>query len=166
MTLPATPSVVVLFAPLTNDHVSPKVWAAAALLAVAFLGAGSLLLRYEVVAIAAEKTGVGIELVDSHQIVELVRTTILQHSDDKPLSKQIADMLTQEDRLGDFQRVQTSEELASLLTKRVRQVSHDSRYQVLYSATPPHIAGSHGSSTYRITEHLSVALPSVRGHYG
>jgi hypothetical protein len=166
MTLSETPSVVVLFAPLTKEHVSPKVWAAAALLAVAFLGAGSLLLRYEVVAIAAEKTGVGIELVDSHQIVELVKTTILQHSDDQQLSKQIADMLTQEDRLGDFQKVQTSEELASLLTKRVRQVSHDSRYQVLYSATPSDIEGAHSRSIYRITEHLSVALPSVGGHDG
>jgi hypothetical protein len=166
MTLPETPSVVVLFAPLKKEHVSPRVWAAAALLAGAFLGAGILLLRYEVVAIAAEKTGVGIELVDSHQIVELVRTTILQHADDKQLSKQIADRLTQEDRLGDFQRVQTSEELASLLTKRVQQVSHDSRYQVLYSATPADRAGAHGRSIYRITEHLSVALPSVGGHDG
>jgi hypothetical protein len=112
------------------------------------------------------KLVLAIELIDSHQIVELVRTTILQHSDDKRLSKQIADMLTQEDRLGDFQRIQTSEELASLLTKRVRQVSHDSRYQVLYSATPPDIAGAHGRSIYRITEHLSVALPSVGGHDG
>jgi hypothetical protein len=103
----------------------------------------------------------GSGLLDSHQIVELVRTTILQHSDDKRLSKQIADTLTQEDRLGDFQRVQTSEELASLLTKRVRQVSHDSRYQVLYSATPPDLAEAHGRSIYRITEHLSVALPSL-----
>jgi hypothetical protein len=103
----------------------------------------------------------GSGLIDSHQIVELVRTTILQHSDDKRLSKQIADTLAQEDRLGDFQRVQTAEELASLLTKRVRQVSHDSRYQVFYSATPPYLVEAHGRSIYRITEHLSVALPSL-----
>jgi hypothetical protein len=156
-----TPSVVVQFAPLTTEHIRPKVWAAAALLAVAFLGAGSQLLRSEDAPIAAKRTvSYGSELLDSHQIVELVRTTILQHSDDKRLSKRIADRLTQEDRLGDFQRVQSSEELASLLTKRVRQVSHDSRYQVLYSATP-HIAEAHGRSIYRITEHLSVALPSL-----
>jgi hypothetical protein len=160
MTRHETPSAVVQFAPLTMEHVSPKVWAAAALLAVAFLGAGSLLLRSEDAPIAAERT-VSYELLNAHQIVELVRTTILQHSDDKALSKQIADTLTQEDRLGDFQRVQTSEELASLLTKRVRQVSHDSRYQVFYSATPPDIAAAHGRSIYRITEHLSVALPSL-----
>lgn len=76
------------------------------------------------------------------------------------MSKQIADKLAQEDRLGDFQRAQTSEELASLLTTRIRQVSHDSRDQVLYSATPPDRAEAHGRSIYRITEHLSVALPS------
>jgi hypothetical protein len=91
------PSVVVLFAPLTKEHVSPKVSAAAALLAVAFLGAETLLLRFEGVAIAAERTA-SFELVDSHQIVELVRTTILQHSDDKQLSKQIAESLAQDDR--------------------------------------------------------------------
>ncbi len=160
MTRHETPSVVVLFAPLTKEHISPRVWAAAALLAVVFLGAGGQLLRSEGAATAAERTVVA-ELVDSHQIVELVRTIILQHSDDKQLSQQIADTLTQEDRLGDFQRVQTSEELASLLTKRIRQVSHDSRYQVLYSATPPDIAEAQGRSIYRITEHLSVALPSL-----
>jgi hypothetical protein len=154
-----TPSVVVLFAPLTKEHVSPKVWTAAALLAVAFLGAENLLLRFEGVAIAEEKTA-SLELIDSHQIVELVRTTILHHSDDKQLSKQIADSLAHEDRLGDFQKVQSPEELASLLTKSVQQVSHDSRYQVLYSATRPDIAEAHGRSIYRITEHLSVALPS------
>ena len=158
-----TPSVVGQFAPLTTEHVSPKVWAAATLLAVAFLGAGSLLLRSEDAPIAAERTVSyeGSGLVDSHQIVELVKTTILQHSDDKRLSKQIADTLTQEDRSGDFQRVQTAEDLASLLTKRVRQVSHDSRYQVFYSATPPNIAEVHGRSIYRITEHLNVVLPSL-----
>ena len=163
MTRYETPSVVVQFAPLTTEHVSPKAWAAAALLAVAFLGAGSLLLRSEGAPIAAERTVSyeGSGLLNSHQIVELVRTTILQHSDDKRLSKQIADTLTQEDRSGDFQKAQTSEELASLLTKRVRQVSHDSRYQVVYSATPPDLAEAHGRSIYRITEHLSVALPSL-----
>lgn len=163
MTRYETPSVVVQFAPLTMEHVSPKSWAAAALLAVAFLGAGNLLLRSEGAPTAAERavSFEGSGLLDSHQIVELVRTTILQHSDDKRLSKQIADTLTQEDRLGDFQRAQTSEELASLLTKRVQQVSHDFRYQVFYSATPPDIAEAHGRSIYRITEHLSVALPSL-----
>jgi hypothetical protein len=159
MTRHETPSVVVLFAPLTKEHISPKVWAAGALLAVAFLGAGSLLLRSEGVAIAAERT-VGFELVDSHQIVELVKTTVLQHSDDKQLAKQIANTLTQQDRSGDFQNVQTPEELATVITKRIRQVSRDSRYQMLYSATSPDIAEAHGRSVYRITEHLSVALPS------
>ena len=158
-----TSSVVMQFAPLTTERVSPKVWAAAVLLAGAFLGAGSLLLRSEGAPVAAERTVSyeGSGLLDSHQIVELLRAAILQHSDDKRLSKQIADSLTQEDHLGDFQRVQSSAELASLLTRRVRQVSHDSRYQVLYSATPPDIAEAHGRSIYRITEHLSVALPSL-----
>jgi hypothetical protein len=90
-----------------------------------------------------------------------VRATILQHSADKRLSKQIADTLTREDRSGDFQRVQNSEELASLLTKRVQQVSQDSRYQVFYSASPPDIEEAHDKSIYRITEHLSVVLPSL-----
>jgi hypothetical protein len=97
--------------------------------------------------------------LDSHEIVELVTKTILQHCGDKKQSKQIADRLTQEDRIGDFQRVQSSEELASLLTERIRQVSQDSRYQVFYSASPPNIAEANGGSIYRITEHLSVALP-------
>ena len=131
MTRHEAPSVVVLFAPLTKEHISPRVWTAAALLAVVCVGGGGLLLKPEGEAIAAERTVVA-ELVDSHQIVELVTTTILQHSDDKQLSKRIADTLTQEDGLGDFQRVQTPEELANLLTKRIREVSHDSRYQVLY----------------------------------
>jgi hypothetical protein len=163
MTRHETPSAVVQFAPLTTERVNPKVWAAAALLGVAHLGAGSLLLTSKGAPIAAERvvSYEGSGLLNSHQIVELVRATILQHSDDKALSKQIADTLIQEDRLGDFQRVQTSEELASLLTKRVRQVSHDSRYQVFYSATPPDLAEAHGRSIYRITEHLSVALPSL-----
>lgn len=162
MTRHETPSVVVQFAPLTAERVSPKVWVAAALLGVALPGAGSLLLRSEGAPIAADRTVSyeGSGLLDSHEIVELVRTTILQHSDDKRLSKQIADTLTQEDRSGDFQRAQTSEELASLLTKRVREVSHDSRYQVLYSVAPLDIAEAQGRSIYRITEHLSVALPS------
>jgi hypothetical protein len=162
MTRHEIPSVVVQFARLTTEHLSLKVWAVAALLDVALLGAGGLLLRSEGAPIAAERTVSyrGSGLVSSHEIVELVRTTILQHSDDKGLSKQIADALIQEDRLGDFQRVQTSEELASLLTKCIRQVSRDSRYQVSYSAIPPDIAEAHGSSIYRITEHLSVALPS------
>jgi hypothetical protein len=159
MTRHETRSVVVLFAPLTKEHISPKVWATAALLAVAFLGAGSLLSRSKGVAIAGERT-VGFELADSHQIVELVKTTILQHSDDKQLAKQIANTLTQEDHSGDFQNVQTPEELASVITKRIRQVSRDSRYQMLYSVTSPDIAEAHGRSIYRITEHLSVALPS------
>ena len=163
MTLHGTPSAVVQFAPLTTERVSPKVWAAAALLGVALLGAGSLLLRSEGAPLAAEETVSyrGSRLLSSHEIVELVKTTILQHSDDEGLSKQIADTLTQEDRSGDFRRVQTSEELASLLTECIRQVSHDSRYQVLYSSTPPDIAEAHGRSIYRITEHLSVALPSL-----
>lgn len=111
--------------------------------------------------IAAERTASfgGSRLLDSHEIVELVTKTILQHCGDKKLSKQIADRLTQEDRIGDFQRVQSSEELASLLTERIRQVSQDSRYQVFYSASPPNIAEANGGSIYRITEHLSVALP-------
>jgi hypothetical protein len=159
MTRYETPSVL-LFAPLTKEHVSPKVWAAAALLAVAFLGVESLLLRFEGATVAAERTVVA-ELLDSHQIVELVRTTILQHSDDGQLSKQIADALTQEDRHGDFQRVQTPEELALLLTERIGRVSHDSRYQVLYSATPRDVAQAPGRSIYPITEHLNVALPSL-----
>lgn len=157
-----TPPVAVLFAPLGTERVSPTVWAAAALLAVTFLGTGSLLLRSEGALIAAERTvsHEGSGLLDSHQIVELVRTAILQHSEDKRMSKQIADKLAQEDRLGDFRRAQSSEELASLLTTRIRQVSHDSRDQVLYSATSPDRAEAHGRSIYRITEHLSVALPS------
>jgi hypothetical protein len=154
-----TPSVAVLFAPLTNERVSPKVWAAAALLAAVFIGSGSLLLISKSVAIAAEKRD-GFQLVDSHEIVELVRTAIEQHSDDKHLSKEIADRLTQEDHRGEFQTVQTPQELANLLTERVRQVSHDSRYQVLYSAAPPDLAKAHGRAIYRITEHISVALPS------
>jgi hypothetical protein len=161
MTRHETPSAVVQFAPLTTERINPKVWAAAALLGVALLGAGSLLLTSKGAPISAERAVSYEGLLNSHQIVELVRATILQHSDDKALSKQIADTLIQEDRLGDFQRVQTSEELASLLTKRVRQVSHDSLYQVVYSATPPDIAEAHGRSIYRITEHLSVALPSL-----
>jgi len=162
MTRREKPSVVEQSARLTTEHVSLKAWAAAALLNVALLGAGSLLLRSQGAPIDAERTVSyrGSGLASSHEIVELVRTTILQHSDDKGLSKQIADTLTQEDRLGDFQRVQTSEELASLLTHCIRQTSHDSRYQVSYSATPPDIAEAHGRSIYRITEHLSVALPS------
>ena len=162
MTRREKPSVAVQFARHTTEHVRLKAWAAAALLNVALLGAGSLLLRSEGAPTDAERTVSyrGSGLVSSHEIVALVRTTILQHSDDKGLSKQIADTLTQEDRLGDFQRVQTSEELASLLTKCIRQVSRDSRYQVSYSAIPPDIAEAHGRSIYRITEHLSVALPS------
>ena len=85
---------------------------------------------------------------------------MLQHSDDKQLSKQIADKLSQEDHLGEFQTVQTPKELAHLLTERVQEVSHDSRYQVLYSADPPDIAEAHGKAVYRITKHISVALPS------
>lgn len=160
MTRHDTPSVVIRFAPLNNERISPKVWTAAALLAVAFLGAGSLFLRYEGVAIAAERT-TAYELVDSHQIVELVKTAVLQHSDDQPLAKQIADRLTQEDHAGDFQEVQTPEELASVITARIRQVSRDSRYQMLYSAASPDIAEAPGRSIYRITKHLSVALPST-----
>ena len=57
MTRHETPSVEILFTPLSKGQISPKVWSAAALLAVAFLGAGSLLLRSEGVAIAAERTG-------------------------------------------------------------------------------------------------------------
>lgn len=163
MTWHETPSVVVQFAPLTTERVSPKVWAAAALLGVALLGTGGRLLRFEGSPVATERTVSyeGSKLLDSHQIVELVTMTILQHSNDKGLSKQIADTLIREDRSGDFQRAQNSEELASLITKRVRQVSHDSRYQVLYSTTPPDKAEVHGTSIYRITEHLSVALPSL-----
>ena len=154
-----TPSVVVLFVPLTNERVSPKVWAAAAFLAVLFIGVGSMLLVYGGVAVAAEKRA-GFQIVGSHEIVELVRTVVLQHSDDKQLSKQIADKLSQEDHRGEFQSVQTPQELANLLTERVREVSHDSRYQVLYSAAPPDIAETHGRAMYRITQHIIVALPS------
>ena len=154
-----TPSVVVLFVPLTNERVSPKVWAAAASLAVLFLGVGSMLLMYGGVAVAAEKRD-GFQFVGSHEIVELVRTVVLQHSDDKQLSKQIADKLSQEDHRGEFQSVQTPQELANLLTERVREVSHDSRYQVLYSPAPPDIAEAHGRAMYRITQHIIVALPS------
>lgn|SRR5579872_1271610 len=157
------PSPIMQFAPLSAERVTPKVWMAAALLSAALLGAGSLLLRSKGAPIAAESaiSYGGSGLLNSHEIVELVRSTILQHSDDKALSKHIAERLIEEDRSGDFQRVQTPEELASLLTKRVRQVSHDDRYQVSYSATPPDIAEAHGRSIYRITEHLSVALPSL-----
>jgi hypothetical protein len=154
-----TPSVVVLFVPLTNERVSPKVWAAAAFLAVLFIGVGSMLLMYGGVAVAAEKRD-GFQIVGSHEIVELVRTVVLQHSDDKQLSKQIADKLSQEDHRGEFQSVQTPQELANLLTERVREVSQDSRYQVLYSAAPPDIAEAHGRAMYRITQHIIVALPS------
>jgi hypothetical protein len=156
------PSVVIQFASLTTEHVSTKLWVAAALINVALLGSGSLLLK----SVAAPIAAAGIapyrssELLSVHQIVELVRTTILQHSDDKELSKQIADTLMQEDRLGNFQEVQTPEELASLLTKCIRKVSRDTRYQVSYSANHPNLVGAHGRSMYPITEHLSVALPS------
>jgi hypothetical protein len=162
MTWNEMPSPFMQFAPLSTERVSPTAWVAAVLLSVTLLAAGSLLLRSKGAPIAQESTisygGSG--LLNSHEIVELVRSTILQHSDDKALSNQIAERLIEEDRSGDFQRVQNSEELASLLTKRVRQVSHDDRYQVSYSATPPDISEAHGKSIYRITEHLSVALPS------
>lgn len=154
-------SAVLYFAPLSTEHVNPKVWAAAALLSFAFLGTGSLLLKSKTSPVAERAVSYGGSgLLTSHQIVTLVSATILQHSDNDALSKQISAALDQEDRSGDFQEVQTSSALASLLTKRVREVSHDARYEVLYSSTPPDIAQAHGRSFYRITEHLSVALPS------
>ncbi len=163
MTWHESPSAVPQFAPLTTEHVKPKVWVAAALLGLTLLGTESLLLRSKDSSVAAERTVSydGSRLLDSHQIVTLVSAIILQHSSNHALSKQIAAALAQEDRLGDFQKIQTSEELASLLTKRVREVSHDNRYQVLYSSAPPDTAQAHGTSLYRVTEHLSVALPSL-----
>jgi hypothetical protein len=148
------PSVVIQFASLTTEHVSTKLWVAAALINVALK---SVAAPIAAAGIAPYRSS---ELLSVHQIVELVRTTILQHSDDKELSKQIADTLMQEDRLGNFQEVQTPEELASLLTKCIRKVSRDTRYQVSYSANHPNLVGAHGRSMYPITEHLSVALPS------
>jgi hypothetical protein len=162
MTQPATPTAVLHFAPLTTEHVKAKTWVAAAFLGVALLGAATVLLKHEGTSIAEATVSYdGSGLLDSHQIVALVSTTILQHSEDAGLSKQIASRLIQDDRSGTFDRAQTPKQLASLLTQRIQQVSHDSRYQVSYSAAPPDIAEAHGSSIYRISQHLSVALPSV-----
>jgi hypothetical protein len=154
---------VIDFSLLTTGRLDPKIWVVAFFLGVALIGAAGLLLRFGGKASAVETT-VSLEgsgSLDSHQIVDLVRATILQRSGDEGLAKQIADTLAQEDRLGDFQKVQTPAELASVLTKRIREVCHDSRYQVSYADTPPDIAEAHGRSIYRITKHLSVALPSV-----
>ena len=143
-----------------------KIWAAAALLGVALLGTGSLLLKFKGAPVAAERevsySARGYSLLTrSHQIVILATASVQQHVSDRTVSKKISDALTEEDRLGRFQGVQSSRELATLLTQRVRDISHDDRYQVLYSLIPPDIEEAHGRSIYRITEHLSVGLPSL-----
>lgn len=102
----------------------------------------------------------GSGLLNSHQIVSLVITTVVAHEEDRSVSKQIADTLTQADRSGEFEKAESSRELATLLTGRVRSVTGDNRYQVLYSLAPPDIEQAHGRSMYRISEHLSVGLPS------
>ena len=162
MTWQSTPLAALHFAPLETGYLRPKIWAAATALWLVLFGAGALFLNAKNTPVAAERSVsyAGSGLLDPHQLVSLVTATILQHSADTIMSKQIAEVLIQEDRSGDFDGVKTSKELANLLTKRIQKVSHDSRYQVLYSGTPLHIAKVHGKAIYRISEHLSVALPS------
>jgi hypothetical protein len=166
MTWHEHPEAVLHFAPLTAEGINPKVWVSAALLGLALLGTGSLLLKSKESSVAGERTVSygGSGLLTPHEIVALVSATILQHSNDDGLSKQISAALSREDRTGDFRDIQTSAKLANVITKRIREVSHDDRYQVLYSSNPPDLADAQGRSLYRITEHLSVALPSFEAH--
>lgn len=151
-----------LFEPLKTEHLSVRSWLAAITLGVLLLGLGSKLLSSKGKEPATENpvsyTGSG--LLNSHQIVSLVEATITQNCTSKALSQQITETLEREDHSGAFERVEDSKDLAGLLTTHLRSVSRDNRFQVLYSSRPPDLSQARGRAFFRISEHLSVGLPS------
>ena len=92
---------------------------------------------------------------ERHRVIDAVTKNLREHYFDPNVAQKIADALLAHEKSGDDNAMTDGGAFADLLTKQMREVSHDLHLEVVYSQTPFH-AGSTGSTAERLARYRKV----------
>jgi hypothetical protein len=123
---------------LGNESPHPAALLVGALLTLASLGASSLVPngtpRWGQLLQASTVADDGNPDAAMHnRLIDQVIANVREHYFDQNLANQMADALREHQKRGDYSRVTDDGELAGLLTRHLRDVSHDMHLEVVYS---------------------------------
>lgn len=93
-----------------------------------------------------------LDAAERHRVIEAAIASLKQHYVDPEVARKMADALVAHEKNGDDDRVADGGAFAGVLTRQMREVSHDMHLNVIYSAQPlPDL--SMGTPPEEITRH-------------